>query len=607
MKRSHKTIVMSRLLSEWTHEIDGAPDIQSPAEPTRAWTWLQVASAVLLVTMAAAIVAAILGGVYGSKNVDETNAVEKKIETLINLTATLLAETENVLGCQGFRQKDLPLTIIVGGIYCALEPMSWSTVGVFAITVQTCDPVTINFRNQQFTTAGEQTIVRTAFSPCVRQLTVQNIDAVATVRRTAYQNAVVAVSNTSLTVTNVRARGFGGVAGVFGGSLFARNIDFETVGPIAPSVGLDAFASTAFVLFGDSDVANVNINIGPDDPVNYGSQGFYVGPNYWSPFSDTGYKHKWRNVKTVAQSWAFVISAAEFDATNMEVETNAYGVAAVFGLGVRVTKATNVSMTNFNITVCPDCDFSEGIIAFGVNEFSLTNGVISGPVTTNCFPTALCPVIPAPVATALLHVVPGRPASPAPQLEAVNINIQNVDLQVTNGAGAAPFIVEPAGFLTGIPPPGFALNYINGNIYDYGFGAYFDSSTSDSTLTNINIGGGYYGFYAANNVQDLVVTQNSFVDMCVALHVGHTPMTLSFTFNSGVGVGTPTEFLDGMSGITYANNNIVGPSPVCGPAPDPLLTYYALIGGMRRRSVDADDIDVFVEALESKFAPPVLY
>lgn len=530
---------------------------------------------------------------------DVTGAVEDVASTVEDLTVSVNAQA----GCQGFNQASLPMTITVGGTYCALGPMTWTTVGVFAITVQTCDPVTIDFRNQQFTTAGEQTIVRTSVAACVRQLTVKNIDAVAATRRTAYQNAVIAVTNTSLTLINARSRGFGGVAGVFGGSLFARNIDFESVGPIASSVGPDAFATTAILAFGESDVANVNIRIGPDDPLSYGSQGFYVGPNYWSRFSDAGYKHKWRNVNVVAQSWAYVIAASDFDAANVNVETNAYGVAAVFGLGVRVTHATNAALSNFNITVCPDCAFSEGIITFGVNKFSLTNGVISGPITANCFPTSLCPVIPAPVATALLHVVPGRPASPAPQLEPVDIQVQNVDLIVTNGAAAAPLIIEPAGLLTGIPPPGFSYAHNNGNIKDDGFGAYVDSSTSGVRLSNVNFVGGHYGFYAGNGVSNEVVTHSSFANTCTALRVGYSPSSLEFSFNSGTNVGTATEFLDGLTGITYNNNNIAGPGPVCGTAPDPLLTYYALIGGSKRGDVDTDSL---LRQFEEKFAPPAI-
>ena len=528
-------------------------------------------------------------------------AVDGGLDDVASAIDDLAVSAEAQGGCQGFNQANLPLTITVGGSYCAQGPLTWTTVGTPMITVQTCNPVTINFRNQQVTTAGEQTVVSSGSVSCNRVLTVQNVDAVATSRKTNYDNAVISVANTTLTVTNVRARGFLGVAGLFGGSIFARNIDLVSTGPISPSVGPDAFATTGFVIFGDSDIANVNINAGPDDPLNYGSQGFYVGPDYWHRTAVAGFSHKWRNINVIAQSGVYLISASQFDAANLNIETNAYGVAMVIGLGVRVTKATNASLTNFNITLCPACDFAEGILAFGVNELSLTNGVISGPITANCFPTSLCPVIPAPVATALLHVVPGRPASPAPQLEAVSIKMQNVDLLATSGDGAAPLIVEPAGLLTGIPPPSFSLAYNNGNIRDQGFGAYLDSSTSGASLSSININGGYYGFYAGDNVVSESLTHSSINNVCTALHVGHNPSSVSFTFNSGTNVGTATEFLDGPGGITYSNNNFAGPAPTCGTAPDPLLTYYGLIGGSKRGNYD---VDTLIGQFESKFSPP---
>jgi hypothetical protein len=147
--------------------------------------------------------------------------------------------------------------------------------------------------------------------------------------------------------------------------------------------------------------------------------------------------------------------------------------------------------------------------------------------------------------------------------------------------------------------PSFEHN--NGNIRDRGFGAYADSATRNVALSNVNFEGGYYGFYAGNGIAHTSVTHSSFKNMCTALHVGYTPTDVAFTFNSGTGVGTDSEFLDGLSGITFTNNNIVGPAPTCGAAPSPLLTYYALIGGSKRAD---SDVDALLGQLEAKFAPP---
>jgi len=505
-----------------------------------------------------------------------------KLPPAAQVVATAKLSSISASGCVPVWQVDVPKTILSGGKYCAQEPLTLTSPYDVMFSVFTTEAVTINFGGNPVYTNGTQRVVFGSVPGGIVDITVLNTVATSFTRTTSYSGGFVQVANGTVTLRNIKVNQFAGVAGIFGGSIDAANVEYRSFGPLVPTDD-DSQANTAYVLFGDSKLRNVDVAIQGDNPLTFGAQGIYTSSNYWNRFATYGFNHQWTNLNIEAQSGAWVLAARQLDLTNYDVNMNSDGgIGLLFGFSPRVTFASNGTITRFNITMPSGAHGNEGILVFAANTLRLVNGQISGDASPACHPP-ICPLLPAPVATGLLHIVPGRPAAGPPQSERQLVELTNVKL-LTNAGGAAALIHEPAALLTGAPVNSM-FDYRSGQIVSDGYGAYFESDTHDINI-DADFSGGYYGIYAKNSVSDYEIQHCSFADECVGFHVGTGPLNVDFSFNRGRNVSIPTQYVGGPSGITENDNRFIETGGPCGTPPPPLLTYYNLIGGGSRRSDD---------------------